>query len=71
MISEYNNLKWPFEETFAEETIFQNADEFILKVNELLNLKSDIKNVKIANAQSAKIPITSNVTGTLDFLFIF
>lgn len=35
MISEYNDLKWPFEETFSEETIFKNADDFICKINKL------------------------------------
>ena len=37
MISEYNDLKWPFEETFSEETTFKNADEFILKLTKLKN----------------------------------
>lgn len=37
MISEYNDLKWPFEESFSQETIFKNADEFIYKINELKN----------------------------------
>lgn len=37
MISEYNELKWPFEETFSEETIFKNADDFISKINQLKN----------------------------------
>lgn len=37
MISEYNDLTWPFEESFSEETIFKNADDFILKINQLKN----------------------------------
>jgi len=35
MISEYDNLKWPFEETFSEETIFKDEKEFIDKINRL------------------------------------
>lgn len=35
MISEYDNLKWPFEETFSEETIFKDDKEFINKINRL------------------------------------
>jgi hypothetical protein len=31
-IAEYNELYWPFPEKFAEETIFKNADEFIMKM---------------------------------------
>jgi hypothetical protein len=38
MISEHNDLKWPFEEVFSEETIFKNENEFIDK---LLKLKND------------------------------
>jgi hypothetical protein len=38
MISEYNNLKWPFEESFSEETVFKNDTEFNDK---LLKLKND------------------------------
>lgn len=37
LISEYNELKWPFEETFSEETIFKNSDDFISKINQLKN----------------------------------
>jgi len=37
MISEYNELTWPFEESFSEETIFKNADVFIIKINQLKN----------------------------------
>ena len=35
-ISEYNDLKWPFDENFSEETIFKDAIEFANKVNILL-----------------------------------
>jgi hypothetical protein len=35
MISEYNNLKWPFEETFSEETVFKNDEDFIRKIKNL------------------------------------
>ena len=38
LISEYNDLKWPFEESFSEETIFKNENEF---VNKLSKLNSD------------------------------
>ncbi len=34
-ISEYNDLKWPFDEEFSKETIFKTAEEFIEKVNYL------------------------------------
>lgn len=37
MISEYNNLKWPFNDTFSEETIFKNDREFVDKINKLNN----------------------------------
>ena len=35
MISQYNDLKWPFEETFSEETVFKNAAEFITNITKL------------------------------------
>jgi len=34
-IAEYNDLKWPFEETFSEETSFKGADDFCNKINAL------------------------------------
>ena len=34
-ISEYNNMKWPFDEDFSEETIFKDADDFINKITNL------------------------------------
>ena len=34
-ISEYNDLKWPFDEEFSKETIFKTAEEFIEKINYL------------------------------------
>ena len=40
-ISEYNDLKWPFEEDFSEETIFKNKDDFIRKIN-VLQYNNDI-----------------------------
>jgi hypothetical protein len=36
-ISEYNDLKWPFEESFSEETIFKDADDFNNKMNNFIN----------------------------------
>jgi hypothetical protein len=36
MIGEYNNLKWPFEERFSEETIFANEHEFFNKIEVLI-----------------------------------
>jgi hypothetical protein len=36
-ISEYNDIKWPFDEDFSQETIFQNRDDFIKKINLLKN----------------------------------
>jgi hypothetical protein len=36
-ISEYNDLLWPFEETFCEETIFSNGQDFFKKINSLRN----------------------------------
>ena len=35
MLSQFNDLKWPFEETFSEETIFRNEIEFIDKLMKL------------------------------------
>jgi hypothetical protein len=35
-ISEYNNMKWPFDEDFSEETIFKDADDFIKKINNII-----------------------------------
>tara|TARA_B100001758_G_C18408180_1_gene613670 strand:- start:1114 stop:2064 length:951 start_codon:yes stop_codon:yes gene_type:complete len=37
MISEYNNLKWPFEDEFRKETIFKNETEFKYIMNNLIN----------------------------------
>jgi len=39
-ISEYNELKWPFDEDFSEETIFKDAEDFIHKINKILNDKN-------------------------------
>jgi len=36
-ISEYNDLKWPFEEQFSEETIFTDADDFLKKMKAFEN----------------------------------
>ena len=38
-IGEYNDLLWPFEEQFSEETIFKTADEFKEKIMILINNK--------------------------------
>jgi hypothetical protein len=35
LISEYNDLTWPFQESFSEETIFKNENEFVNKLNKL------------------------------------
>uniref|UniRef100_A0A6C0JGX6 Spore protein YkvP/CgeB glycosyl transferase-like domain-containing protein n=1 Tax=viral metagenome TaxID=1070528 RepID=A0A6C0JGX6_9ZZZZ len=35
MMSEYNDLKWPFEETFSQETIFKDGEDFISKIKKL------------------------------------
>lgn len=35
MISEYNNLKWPFEECFHEDTIFHSDVDFFEKITKL------------------------------------
>lgn len=37
MISEYNDLKWPFDERFSAETIFKNEHEFESKIMALIN----------------------------------
>jgi len=37
MISQRNDLRWPFLEEFAEETLFSTANEFIEKINVLFN----------------------------------
>jgi spore maturation protein CgeB len=36
-ISEYNNLKWCFDDNFCEETIFKNSQDFKLKIRELID----------------------------------
>jgi len=36
-IGEYNDLEWPFEETFCEETIFKTKEEFFEKIHKLRN----------------------------------
>ena len=36
-ISEYNDMKWPFDEDFSEETIFKDGDDFIKKINNIIN----------------------------------
>lgn len=38
-IGEYNNLKWPFDETFCNETIFKDSTDFKIKINNLINDK--------------------------------
>ena len=40
-IGEYNDLTWPFEEEFSEETIFKNEYEFINKIK-ILNENKDL-----------------------------
>jgi hypothetical protein len=37
MLSQKNNLKWPFSETFDECTIFNNSHEYIINLNKLIN----------------------------------
>jgi FkbM family methyltransferase len=37
MLSQYNDLKWPFGEQFSEETVFKNESEFIQNVTSLNN----------------------------------
>ena len=37
LISQYNDLKWPFDEQFSEETVFKNEDEFIKNITTLQN----------------------------------
>ena len=34
-IGEYNDLKWPFDESFSEETVFKTSGELIQKINYL------------------------------------
>lgn len=36
MISEHNNLKWPFEERFSEETVFADEHDFVNKIEVLI-----------------------------------
>lgn len=38
-ISEYNDLKWPFDEEFSSETIFKNSEDFFQKILALENNK--------------------------------
>jgi len=37
LISEYNDLKWPFEEKFSEYTQFSSKKDFVEKITKLLN----------------------------------
>ena len=37
LISQKNKLVWPFEEKFDENTIFENKDDFIEKLNNLIS----------------------------------
>jgi hypothetical protein len=47
-IGEYNEMKWPFDEDFSEETIFKNSDDFIKKINNILN-DSNLYSVCLTN----------------------
>jgi hypothetical protein len=47
-ISEYNDMKWPFDEDFSEETIFKDSDDFIKKINNIIN-DTNIYNKCISN----------------------
>jgi hypothetical protein len=41
MISQFNNLLWPFDnnESFSKETVFKNEEEFLSIINNLSNDK--------------------------------
>ena len=39
LLSEYNNLKWPFPEEFSEEIIFKDKNDFFKKITDLNNNK--------------------------------
>ena len=47
-ISEYNDMKWPFDEDFYEETIFKDGDDFIKKINNIIN-DTNVYNKCISN----------------------
>ena len=47
-MSEYNNLKWPFEESFSDETIFTDADSFMHKI-QLLATNDELYSQCFAN----------------------
>jgi spore maturation protein CgeB len=47
-ISEYNDMKWPFDEDFSEETIFKDGDDFIKKINNIIN-DTNVYNKCISN----------------------
>ena len=49
MISEYNDLKWPFEEQFNEDTIFHSDVDFVEKITRLNN--NDELYIKCLNQQ--------------------
>jgi hypothetical protein len=40
MISEFNNLKWPFAEKFSEETVFKDENDFVEKIQRLVSDKN-------------------------------
>ena len=47
-IGEYNNLKWPFDEEFSEETIFKTPEELMQKMN-VLNKDYELYNKCLEN----------------------
>lgn len=47
-MGEYNDLKWPFDEEFSEETVFKTAEELIQKIN-LLERNSEVYNKCLEN----------------------
>tara|TARA_Y100000389_G_C17457448_1_gene519141 strand:- start:165 stop:1115 length:951 start_codon:yes stop_codon:yes gene_type:complete len=50
-IGEYNDLKWPFDEDFSEETVFKTAEELIQKIN-FLERNPDVYNKCLENQKN-------------------
>lgn len=48
ILSQYNELKWPFIETFSDETIFKNSDEYFHKLH-ILSKDDEVYNKCLTN----------------------
>lgn len=60
MLREYSDLLWPFPEQFSEETIFKNSEEYIYKLDKLL--QNDELYMKCLNNQQHIVKKYFNIT---------